>query len=288
VYTSDVIAGLQWVLANHARLGIRVVSLSLSETAPSSARASALDAVVDQLWRRGVLVVTSAGNLGPGTVVFAPANDPLAITVGALDPRDTRATADDAAAAFSSSGTTLDGATKPELLAPGRHVVSVLPAESTLGRLAPAANRVAPGYAMMSGTSFAAPQVAAAAAILLQAHPGWTPDQVKWLLARAARPVRGSAGALDLVRALAFAGRPGSANAHVTPASLAGSTAALAALKAKERAAVAALDASSWNGASGWNASSWNASSWNASSWNASSWSASSWNASSWNAFSWN
>jgi serine protease AprX len=139
---------------------------------------------------------------------------------------------------------------------------------------------------MMSGTSMSAPQVAAAAAVVLQEHPRWTPDEVKWLLVRTSWPVGGSAvGSLDLARAVAFAGRPRSANRDVTQATfgLRPSTESLRHLRDEEMPdGSPTFDASSWN-ASSWNASSWNASSWNASSWNASSWNASSWNASSWN-----
>jgi serine protease AprX len=213
------------------------------------------------------------------------------ITVGAVDTNDTRHSADDVEASFSSRGLTLDGFAKPDILAPGRRIASSLAPGSTLARQAPEANVVAPGYATITGTSFAAPQVAGAAALLLQKHPAWTPDQVKWVLTRFARPVPGaSAGALDLAGADLLEGEPQSANTGLTP---------LSPVPAHPRAYVprrklpmcprcpVTPDASSWNAPS-WNGSSWSASSWNASSWNASSWNASSWNASSWNASSWN
>src|SRR5438105_6480506 len=94
VFSSDVIAGLDWVLANHTRANIRVVTISLSETAPSSYLSNPLDTAVEQLWRAGIVVVVAAGNLGANSAVFAPANDPFAITVGATDSNDTVDTAD--------------------------------------------------------------------------------------------------------------------------------------------------------------------------------------------------
>jgi serine protease AprX len=283
VYTSDVIAGLGWVLTHHRRYGIRVVALSLSEIRPSSYRASPLDTAVEQLWRSGVVVVASAGNLGPGSAYFAPGNDPRAITVGALDVADTTATNDDRVASFSSSGTTVDGFPKPELLAPGRHIVSVLPAGSALFREAPAENLVAPGHAMMSGTSFSAPQVAGAAAILLQQNPRLTPDQVKWLLARTARPVGGSAaGALDLGRALGFRGKARSAAAP--PFARFGARGATTAAFRKLAGGGADLpEAPAGASSSGWNAAAWNAAAWNAAAWNAAAWNAAAWNAAAWN-----
>jgi serine protease AprX len=294
VYTSDVIAGLGWVATNHQKLGIRVVVLSLTETTPSSFLASPLNTVVEQLWRRGVVVIVAAGNLGPGGVSFAPANDPHVITVGALDPNESLDFADDFEATFSSRGVTLDGFRKPDLLAPGRRVVSLLPPGSMLGRSAPAANWIAPGYAAISGTSFSAPQVAGAAAVLLEQHRSWKPDQVKWALLNTARRVPGaSAPALDLGRAVGFAGTPGKANRGLRPARF-GARGTTRGMFIRMRPAPRCRrcppvdwSASSWN-ASSWNASSWNASSWNRASWTASSWNASSWNASSWNASSWN
>ncbi len=215
-YTSDVISALAWVQANSAADNIRVANLSLSETRPSNYTRSPLDAAVEQLWRSGVVVVASAGNLGPDTNYYAPGNDPFAITVGALDPNDTLDTADDVQASFSSYGFTLDGYAKPELLAPGRHVVSTLPPGTTLAGIAPPENTVAPGYVRANGTSFAAPQVAGAAAILLQRDPGLTPDQLKWLLAQSSRVVPDSpGGALDLTQALAYSGPLGVANVGI-------------------------------------------------------------------------
>jgi subtilisin family serine protease len=144
----------------------------------------------------------------------------------------------------------------------------VLPATTTLGQQAPAANLLGAGYATMSGTSFAAPQVAGAAALLLEAHPGWTPDQIKWALTQNGRSLSGSAArSLDIAAAIAFSGTPGSANAGVPPAPQPGDT---------STSTTATSNTSSWN-TSSWNTSSWNTSSWNTSSWNTSSWNFSTW-----------
>jgi serine protease AprX len=263
VYTSDVLAGLDWVLRNHKRLKIRVVSLALSESVPSSYLANPLDTAVERLWHAGVVVVASAGNGGPGSALFAPGNDPFAIAVGALD-------LDGTPAAFSTSGVTPDGFSKPDLFAPGRRIVSTLPAGSVLGGLAPAENIVAPGYAFMSGTSMSAPQVAGAVADLLQQHPQWTPDQVKWVLARTAKPV-GSArvGALDLARAVAFRGTPQSANLGILRGAFGftATTAALRALRDQEMPTGSpTFDANAWT-ANAWTANAWTANAWTANAW---------------------
>jgi serine protease AprX len=252
LYSSDVIAGLNWVASNAAAKNIRVVNISLAETVASSYLTSALDSAVEQVWRAGVVVVTSAGNLGGSSSLYAPANDPFVITVGATDSNDTASTSDDTMATFSSTGTTQDGFAKPDILAPGRHVIGLLPSSTTLGAAAPAANIVAPGYATMSGTSFSAPQVAAAAALLLQLHPTWTPDQVKWELRQTSRPVTGTTfGALDIAASIGFTGLPGSSNTGIAPAPV----------------QAAATVTTVIGNTSGWNTSGWNTSGWNAFAW---------------------
>lgn len=286
VYTSDVLAGIAWVLRNHHKLKIRVVVLALSETTPSSYRSNPLDTGVEELWRRGIVVVVSAGNLGEGATSFAPANDPRVITVGALDHNATRETEDDFEADFSSRGVTLDGIRKPELLAPGRRVVSVLPPDSTLGREAPVGNWVAPGHATMSGTSFSAPQVAGAVAALLERHPTWRPNQVKWTLMQTLRAVpNASAGALDLGAALRYEGTPGEANRGLRPAKF-GLRGATRPMFIRMRPKPRGNPRVNWN-ANAWTANAWNGNAWNANAWNRAAWVASSWNANAWNANAW-
>lgn len=289
--SSSVIKALEWVFQNARAKNIRVVNLSLQETVAGSYQQSLLDLAVERLWAAGVVVVAAAGNGGTGAVDFAPANDPLVLTVGATDNNDTLVTSDDRVASFSAGGLTGDSFAKPELLAPGRHIVSTLPKDLPLWQLAPVANRAEDNYVSVSGTSFAAPQVAGAAAILFQQHPGWSPDQIKWLLTSTSQPVAGSsAGALRLGAAVAYAGQPASANQGVaalvcapgSPCIVGGTVGTVSSSWSSS-----SWNSSSWNSSS-WNSSSWNSASWNSSSWNSSSWNSSSWNSSSWNSFSWN
>jgi serine protease AprX len=281
VHSSDVIKALEWVFNNAHKYNIRVVNLSLAERQSSSYQTNLLDLAVERVWAAGIAVVVSAGNGGPGMVDFAPANDPLVITVGATDSNDTLATADDQVASWSASGTTVDNFDKPDVLAPGRRIVTTLNKETTLWQQAPRPNQIRDNYAMISGTSFAAPQVAGALADLFEQHPDWSPDNVKWLLAQTAKSVQGSqAGALALDAATAFSGTPSRANQGVPALVCAPSTSCIT-------GGVVGTVSSSWNSSS-WNSSSWNSSSWNSSSWNSSSWNSSGWNSSSWNSSTWN
>src|ERR671936_328841 len=162
-----------------------------------------------------------AVNGQPSGVPFAPGNDPFVITVGADDVDGSVSTTDDVAAPWSAYGYTLDGFAKPDVAAPGRFIVGPVPATSTLA-LERADAIVAPGYIQLSGTSFAAPIAAGAAAQILAAHPTWGPDQVKGaLMLTASRtpnaaPLSEGVGILDAAKAVALTSAP-NPNAALRP-----------------------------------------------------------------------
>jgi serine protease AprX len=110
----DVIAGIQFAVDNKVQYGIRVINLSLSSNAAESYRTDPLDAAAEQAWNAGIVVVAAAGNeaLTSDGVTFSPANDPWAITVGALDDRGTFSRLDDILAPWSSHG--LDAGRHPQ------------------------------------------------------------------------------------------------------------------------------------------------------------------------------
>lgn len=113
---------------------------------------------------------------------------------------------DDVLAPYSSYGTSEDGFAKPDAVAPGTNLISVLTAKGDdLPSNHPdhivyyAGN---PWYFRMSGTSMAAAVVTGAAALLAQLNPNLTPDQIKACLINTANPlatsVAGAAGAGEI------------------------------------------------------------------------------------------
>jgi serine protease AprX len=178
----DAIYGLQFAVDHQADYNIRVVNLSFSSTVAQSYRTDPLDAALESAYFHGILVVAAAGNRGAAgdAVNYAPGNDPYALTVGAVDDQGTTVSSDDAQADWSSRGTTQDGVAKPEILAPGAHIVSTLAPGSAFATLCPTCLTGLTGsYMKLSGTSMAAPVVSGVAALLFQAHPAWTAADAK-------------------------------------------------------------------------------------------------------------
>jgi serine protease AprX len=217
----DAIYGLQFVVDHKDEYGIRVVNLSLESAVAQSYRSDPLDAAVEAAWFQGIVVVAAGGNRGssPDAVEHAPGNDPYAITVGAADDQGTPGRADDAVAPWSSRGTTQDGFAKPDVTAPGSHIVSALPAGSTYARLCPTCV-VGQSYIRAGGTSMAAPVVSGIAALMLQAHPTWTPDQVKQALRRSAEMVGSPIREVSAIGVLLSSRNAASANQGLVPNAL--------------------------------------------------------------------
>ncbi len=284
--TSNIIAGLDWVLANKDQYNIRVVNLSLAGATEASFLYDPLDQAVEKLWLNGIAVVAAAGNNGlpngPAKLA-APGNDPFIITVGALDSNGTTATSDDVRAPWSAYGYTADGFAKPELTAPGRFMVMPVPTGAYIPSMVPD-RRVGPGFMWMSGTSFAAPVAAGAAAQILAAHPDWKPDAVKGALMAAATPLA--------------TGEPGVGIGEVN---VAGAAALATAPNPNEGLdAFVGIDpdtglrifsSSSWatvvRTSSNWTSSNWTSSNWTSSNWTSSNWTSSNWTSSNWTSSNW-
>jgi serine protease AprX len=196
--TSNVLAALDWVLVNHATYNIRVVNLSVGHPVYEQASTDPLVQAVEELSKRGVLVVVASGNLANknstrtpayGTVT-SPGNAPSALTVGAVNTNGTLHRSDDFVADFSGRGPTrFDKAIKPDVLAPGYAVVSTIPTGSYLQRTYPAMSGY--GYMRLNGTSMATPVVTGAAAQVLSANPGLSAHTVKAVLQYTAQRLPG-------------------------------------------------------------------------------------------------
>ncbi len=129
-FTSDVIAGIEWVVANRALYNIRVINLSLGHPVTEACSTDPLCEAVNQAVQAGIVVVVAAGNAGKapdGRAILggisSPANSPYAITVGALNTWGTVDRSDDTVATFSSRGpSAYDLAVKPDIAAPGTKI----------------------------------------------------------------------------------------------------------------------------------------------------------------------
>jgi serine protease AprX len=281
--TSDVIAAAQWILANKDKYNIRVANFSLHSANKSNFFRDPLDRAIEKLWFNGVVVVAAAGNYGtgdtPSGVPYAPGNDPFVITVGAVDIGGTKSLKDDVNAPWSAYGRTLDGFMKPELAAPGRFMVGPVPAGSTLA-VERADKMVASDYVQLSGTSFAAPIIAAAAAQVLAKHPEFTPDQVKGALMVSTKDVDGAAlgsvgvGEIQMGKA-ALQNRPPNPNKALNQY-----------VKSDLLTGEKSFDAVSWLDAAksdvSWDSVSWADVSWADAAWNTVSWADVSWASVSW------
>jgi serine protease AprX len=188
---SSVVRGIEWVLAHRAVYNIRVINLSFGARSRLSYRADPLSAAVEIAWRRGLVVVAASGNGGPERdTVVTPGIDPYVITVGATDDRGTNTRSDDTLAWFSAWGSA-DSNAKPDLVAPGRRLVSLRVPGSALDTLFPDRVVMAQNgstYFRLTGTSMATGVVSGAAALLLEHRPNLTPNQVKALLVGTTQP----------------------------------------------------------------------------------------------------
>ncbi len=273
--TSDVVAGLQWVLANKATYNIRVVNLSLNSTTTESYHTNPLAAACEILWFNGIVVVVSAGNNSTATL-YPPANDPFVITVGATDDKGTSSLADDVLASFSAYGTDQTGTVKPDLVAPGTNLISIVPKTKNKIWKDHQSNYIGESasnehYMRVSGTSFAAAVVSGAVALLLQDEPNLTPDQVKYRLKATARTsgwayaaTEAGAGYLDVYAAV-HGMTTQSANTGITASHLL------------------------WTGGMpvNWDSVDWNSVDWNSVDWNSVDWNSVDWNSVDWNSDYW-
>lgn len=153
--TDIFIEAIKWILYRQHMYNIRIVNISIGgNTTELKRKKNRLNLWISRLWEAGLVVCCSAGNNGPSpNSIAAPGNCEKVITVGSYDGSH-----------FSSAGPTRPYITKPELSAPGYHILSLKPGS---------------GYCTKNGTSMSVPFISGASALLLQKYPHLTNEQVK-------------------------------------------------------------------------------------------------------------
>jgi serine protease AprX len=226
--TSDVIDAIAFVVANRMELGVQIINLSLGHPIFAPAAFDPLVRAVEQASAAGITVVIAAGNNPKNRTGYAgimsPGNAPSAITAGAVDTRWTTTRDDDGVAAYSARGPTwFDAFAKPDVVAPGSHLISDATPESTLyndpdlltGRVTSGSN----AFLQLSGTSMGAAVTSGVIALVLEASsahvgdPPLTPNSVKAIVEYTAIPTSRAdfltegAGQINAAGAVALASR---------------------------------------------------------------------------------
>jgi len=195
-YISNVIAAIDYAIANKDALHLRVINLSVAAGVYESYTTDPLTLAARRAVEAGLVVVSAAGNLGRSADgraqyewIGAPGNAPWVITVGASSHNGTVDRSDDTVAGFSSRGPgAIDFQAKPDLVAPGVGIESLGEAGTTLYNTKPlmrlwgTVQTATEPYLSLSGTSMAAPVVSGTIALMLQANPSLTPNLVKAIL----------------------------------------------------------------------------------------------------------
>ena len=205
---SSVLRGIEWVLAHQQQFNIRAINMSFGAPPLVDYKFDPFAAACEIAWRHGLVVVAAAGNEGPsGGTVESPGIDPYLITVGSTDDQATLQLSDDVLGWWSSWGTPQDSTARPDLLSPGRRVVSIRVPGSTLDTLLPDHIVTALNgwtYFRLTGTSMSTAVVSGAVALLLERQLSLTPDQVKKIIVSTTQafgtgtmPAGAGAGLLD-------------------------------------------------------------------------------------------
>jgi serine protease AprX len=203
VDATQVLAAIDWVVVHRKddpANPIKVLNLSYGTDGIQNYTSSPLSAAVHNAVEAGITVVVASGNTG-GTMLI-PGYTPFVITAGATDPQGTTNPADDKVASFSSQG---NAGRHPDIMAPGRSIVSLRDPGSYADVNFPAA-RVGDRFFKGSGTSQAAAVVSGAAAVLLQKYPNANQATIDCYLQRSGSAVVGATvREVNLQAALAMA-----------------------------------------------------------------------------------
>lgn len=185
VDVSQVIAAIDWVVQNKTANGMNMQVLLLAYDTDSiqDYQIDPLSFAVENAWRHGIVVVVSGGNEGRQALGLGnPATNPYVLAVGGASAVGTAWTVP----MWSSAG---DGVRNPDLVVPGQQVLAPAVLGSFLANKYPEALFETPDGMMLrgSGTSQAAASAAGAVAVLLEARPNLSPDEVKAALTGSAK-----------------------------------------------------------------------------------------------------
>ncbi|MDQ2915439.1 MAG: S8 family serine peptidase [Chloroflexota bacterium] len=279
----SVLAAFDWLLRNRAEYRIRVLNLSFGAPQATTYHRTLLSGVVESAWFAGIAVVAAAGNDGPkpGSVTN-PGADPFVITVGSLADQGTATFADDRESGFSGRGPTLDGFAKPDVLAPGEHVLSIRLDGSTMDRT-DRDPTLDDGYGRISGTSASSAMATGVAALVLQAHRNYSPTQVKGALVAGGRAVTGTRTAA-VSAADSLSARPAKVNVGLKPSRV---LLLLLQLNGQLEGQRQGQFEGQLEGHVGWGGISWEGISWESVSWEGVTWESVSWESVSWESVTW-
>jgi serine protease AprX len=310
---SQVIAAIDWVVQhrNTDGLNIRVLNLSFGTDGTQSYVLDPVTYAAEVAWRKGIVVVVSAGNSNFGSNrLNNPAYDPFVIAVGADDTKGTNDPKDDIVPSWSARGLL---SRRPDLVGPGKSVVSLRSAGSALDLKHPEARVGNSRFFKGSGTSEAAAAVSGAAALLLSQRPSLTPDQVKYLLMSTAVTLpntdsEGQGAGLINLKAAKDAATPslliakqlftpatglGSlemarGSVHVSDGSLElnGETDIFGASFESATWAALSLSGNTWSGGT-WNGNTWSGNTWSGNTWSGNTWSGNTWSGNTWSGNTW-
>ena len=293
---STVLQAMHWVSAYKEQFNIRVVNLSWGVPSSQDPAVDPLNYAVQRLWNQGITVVVAAGNSGPSSgTITKPADDPMVLTVGAYNDGQNLDLGDDAVPGWSSRGPTAQGVAKPDVVAPGRSLISARSFGSTVEAENPKA-LIAPSYIKGSGSSQAAAVTSGLAALLLEQRPGYTPDQVKRAMMASAHPISGLSPATQgtgrVNVAAALAADPGPAIQQTSRATGLGSIEASRAGRHVQTdcfmdGTIDVIQGEITDKCEAWNGNSWTGNSWTGNSWTGNSWTGNSWTGNSWTGNSW-
>ena len=202
---TDVLKAIDYVIVNKDVLDIKVLNLSFSTTPSSYYWNDPLNIALMKAWDAGITVIAAAGNTGPEAMTIGvPGNTPYIITVGAVSDNYTPDNLnDDFVTSFSSAGPTYEGFIKPDLVAPGGHVQGLMYDKTYIRENFPmfadqGKNKDKHDYFELSGSSQSTAVTAGVVALMLQANPDLSPDDIKCRLLVSARPATTPDGMLAI------------------------------------------------------------------------------------------